>query len=135
MSPSILAVICFAAWTIVTALVMVNHRIFFVLTGRRRINSFTPDGVGLSPFQARACRVHANCYENLPVFAALVLGAAAAGKGAITDPLAMIAIYARVAQSTVHLVSTSEIAVAMRATFWTVQIVIMLWWASRLLLG
>ena len=135
MSPSILAVICFAAWTIVTALVMVNHRIFFVLSGRRRINSFTPDGAGVSPFQARACRVHANCYENLPVFAALVLGAAAAGKGAITDPLAMIAVYARVVQSTVHLVSTSEIAVSIRATFWTVQILIMLWWTSRLLLG
>src|SRR5438445_8697395 len=75
MSPSILAVICFATWTILMALVMVNHRVFYVLTGRRRINTFTPDGVAVSPFQARACRVHANCYENLPVFAALVLGA------------------------------------------------------------
>ena len=57
------------------------------------------------------------------------------GKGAITDPLAMIAVYARIVQSTVHLLSTSEIAVAIRATFWTVQIAIMLWWAPRLLLG
>src|SRR2546426_8655995 len=112
MSPSILAVICFATWTILMAVVMVNHRVFYILTGRRRMNTFTPDGVAVSPFQARACRAHANCYENLPVFASLVLGAAAAGKGAITDPLAMVAIYARVAQSTVHLISTSEIAVA-----------------------
>jgi uncharacterized MAPEG superfamily protein len=135
MSSSILAVICFATWTIVTALVMVNHRVFFVLTGRRRINTFTPDGVAVSPFQARACRVHANCYENLPVFASLLLGAAAAGKGAVTDPLAMVVVYARVVQSTVHLLSTSEIAVTIRATFWTAQIVIMSWWALRLLLG
>src|SRR5437870_5717775 len=135
MSPSILAVICFATWTILMALVMVNHRVFYVLTGRRRINTFPPDGVAVSAFQARACRVHANCYENLPVFAALALGAVVAGRSAITNPLAMVAVYARVAQSTVHLVSTSEIAVATRATFWTVQIVIMLSWAWRLLLG
>ena len=135
MRPSILALICFAAWTIVTALVMVNHRLYFILTGRRKINTFTPDGVAISPFQARACRVHANCYENLPVFASLVLGAAAAGKGAITDPLALIAVYARIAQSTVHLLSTSQIAVAIRATFWTVQMAIMLSWVWRLLLG
>jgi len=135
MSSSILALICFAGWTIVTAFVMVNHRLFFVLSGQRRINTFTPDGVAVSPFQARACRVHANCYENLPVFASLVLGAALAGRGAVTDPLAMVVIYARVAQSTVHLLSTSEIAVMMRATFWTVQVLIMAWWALRLLLG
>ena len=135
MSSSILALICFATWTIVTAFVMVNHRVFYVLTGRRKINTFTPDGAAVSDFQARACRVHANCYENLPVFAALVLGAAAAGRGAVTDPLAMVVIYARIVQSTVHLLSTSEIAVMTRATFWTVQMLIMAWWAGRLLLG
>jgi len=47
----------------------------------------------------------------------------------------MVAVYARIVQSTVHLVSTSEIAVSIRATFWTVQIVIMIYWAVRLLLG
>jgi uncharacterized MAPEG superfamily protein len=135
MSPSILALVCFAAWTLLMALVMVNHRVYFVLTGQRKINSFTPDGSGVSAFQVRACRVHANCYENLPVFAALVLGAAVAGKGAITNPLAMVAFYSRVIQSTVHLISTSQAAVMIRATFWTVQIVIMAIWALRLLLG
>src|ERR1700752_1271935 len=135
MSSSIVAVICFAGWTILMALVMVTDRVLYVLTGRRKINTFPADGVAVSPFQARACRVHANCYETLPVFAALVLGAAVAGRSAITDSLAMIAVYARIAQSTVHLISTSESAVAIRATFWTVQIVIMITWAWRLLLG
>ncbi len=135
MSHSILALICFATWTILMAFVMVNHRVFYVLSGRRKINTFTPDGAGVSAFQARACRVHANCYENLPVFASLVLGAAVAGRGAVTDPWAMIAVYARIIQSTVHLMSTSEIAVMIRATFWTVQMLIMLFWAWRLLLG
>jgi uncharacterized MAPEG superfamily protein len=53
----------------------------------------------VSAFQVRACRVHANCYENLPVFASLVLGAALAGKAAITNPLAMVAVYSRVMSS------------------------------------
>ena len=135
MSPSIMALVCFAAWTLLMAFVMVNHRLYFVLTGERKINSFTPDGSGVSAFQARACRVHANCYENLPVFASLVLGAAIAGKAAITNPLAMVAFYSRVIQSTMHLISTSQAAVMIRATFWTVQILIMAFWAWRLLLG
>src|SRR5207245_3945599 len=103
MSPSLRALVWFATWTLVLAFVMVNHRVYFVLTGQRKINSFTPDGAAVSAFQARACRAHANCYENLPVFAALILAAVSSGKGAITDPLAMIAVYARMIQSTVHL--------------------------------
>lgn len=135
MSPSIMALVSFAAWTLVLALVMVNHRVYFVLGGQRRINSFTPDGADVSPFQARACRAHANCYENLPVFASLVLAAFVSGKTTITDPLAMVAFYARMVQSTVHLVSTSQGAVTIRATFYTLQMVIMVWWAWRLLVA
>jgi uncharacterized MAPEG superfamily protein len=135
MTHSILAVTCFAVWTILMAFVMVNHRLFYVMSGRRKINSFPADGAGVSAFQVRAVRVHANCYENLPVFASLVLGAAVAGKGAVTDPLAMYVFYARVVQSTTHLVSTSQPAVMIRATFWTAQVFIMLYWGWRLLAG
>ena len=133
MSPSLRALAWFAAWTLVLAFVMVNHRVYFVLTGQRKINSFTPDGSGVSAFQQRACRAHANCYENLPVFAALILVAVTAGKSAITDSLAMIAVYCRMAQSTVHLISISQPAVMVRATFYTVQMLIMVWWAWQLL--
>ena len=135
MSPSLRALVWFATWTLVLAFVMVNHRVYFVLTGQRKINSFTPDGAAVSAFQARACRAHANCYENLPVFAALILAAVVAGRSAITDPLAMVAVYARMVQSTVHLISISQVAVAIRATFYTVQMLIMVWWAWRLLGG
>jgi len=133
MSPSLRALAWFAAWTLVLAFVMVNHRVYFVLTGQRKINSFTPDGSGVSAFQQRACRAHANCYENLPVFGALILVAVTAGKSAITDSLAMIAVYCRMAQSTVHLISISQAAVMVRATFYTVQMLIMVWWAWQLL--
>src|SRR5215470_11269407 len=124
MSPSLRALAWFAAWTLVLAFVMVNHRVYFVLTGQRKINSFPPDGSGVSAFQVRACRAHANCYENLPVFAALVLGAAVAGRLAVTDPLARVVLAARIGQSTVHLLSTSVTAVNIRATFYTIQMAI-----------
>ena len=67
------------------------------------------------------------------MFAALILAAVAVGKSAITDPLAMIAVYARMIQSTVHLISISQGAVAIRATFYTLQMLIMVWWVWRLL--
>ncbi|TMA51973.1 MAG: hypothetical protein E6J76_08595 [Deltaproteobacteria bacterium] len=105
MSPSLRALVWFAAWTLVLAFVMVNHRVYFVLTGQRKI----------------------------PVFAALILAAVSSGKSAITDPLAMIAVYARMVQSTVHLISISQGAVAIRAAFYTLQMLIMVLWAWRLL--
>ena len=84
----------------------------------------------------RLCRAHANCYENLPVFASLILLAAVTGNSAITDPLARWVLVARVAQSTVHLISTSEIAVSARATLLVLQIAIEVYWVVQLgLLG
>ncbi len=84
----------------------------------------------------RLCRAHANCYENLPVFAAVILVATVTGNAAITDPLARWVLVARVAQSTVHLLSTSELAVMTRATFFAVQLSIEAYWIIQLgLLG
>ena len=55
---------------------------------------------------------------------------------AITDPLARWVLVARVAQSTVHLISTSEMAVSIRATIYAVQLGIMAYWVVQLgLLG
>ncbi|HYV65797.1 MAG TPA: hypothetical protein VE964_06115, partial [Myxococcales bacterium] len=65
--------------------------------------------------------------------AALILVAVVAGRSAITDSLAMLAVYCRMGQSIVHLISTSQPAVMVRATFYTVQMLIMVWWAWQLL--
>ena len=136
MSPSGLALVGYVAWTLLLLVWIVLLRTVLVLSGKRAANDFDPTGSDVSPFSGRLCRAHANCYENLPLFAALVLLAMATGNGDITDPLARWVLVARVAQSIVHLVSISEIAVTIRVTFLLVQLGIEAYWIVQLgLLG
>ncbi len=136
MSPSGLALVGYVAWTLLLLVWIVLLRTVLVLSGKRAANDFDPRGSDVSPFSGRLCRAHANCYENLPVFGALVLLAMATGNGDVTDPLARWVLVARVAQSIVHLISTSEIAVTIRVTFLLVQLGIEAYWIVQLgLLG
>jgi uncharacterized MAPEG superfamily protein len=69
-------------------------------------------------------RAHANCIENLPVFAAIVLALHVSGTGGPVADFASIGILvARVVQSTVHvcLLQTDSV-VAVRFTFLLVQL-------------
>ena len=136
MSPSGLALIGYAAWTLLLATALLGYRTVLVLTKRRAANSFSPGGDDVSPFSARLCRAHANCYENLPVFGALILIALVTDHAAVTDPLARWVLVARVAQSSVHLMSTSETAVTVRGTLYWLQLGVQAYWVVQLgLLG
>jgi uncharacterized MAPEG superfamily protein len=136
MSPSALALVGYAAWTLLLAVTIVTFRTGLVLSRKRAANSFCPSGEDVSPFSGRLCRAHANCYENLPIFAALILLALVTDNAGITDSLARWVLVARVAQSVVHLISTSEIAVVLRVTFFSIQLGIEAYWVVRLgLLG
>lgn len=136
MTPSALALVGYAAWTLLLAIVLLGYRTGLVLAKRRAANSFSPSGEDVSPFSARLCRAHANCYENLPVFAALILIALVTDHAAITDPLARWVLVARVAQSLVHLISTSEAAVSIRGTLYWLQLGAQAYWVVQLgLLG
>lgn len=136
MSPSALALVGYVAWTILLASTIVFYRTVLVLRKERAANDFLPSGEDVSAFSNRLCRAHANCYENLPIFAALVLLAMATDNAGITDSLARWVLVARVAQSTVHLISTSEMAVSLRAVLLLVQLGIEAYWVVQLgLLG
>ena len=136
MSPSALALIGYAAWTLLLLVAIVLLRTVLVLKQERAANSFAPWGEDVSPFAARLCRAHANCYENLPIFAAIILVALVTDNAGITDSLARWVLVARVAQTAVHLISTSEMAVTLRATIFTVQLGIEAYWVVQLgLLG
>jgi len=136
MSASSLSLVGYAAWTLLLGASIVFFRTGIVLAQKRAANDFLPSGEDVSPFSNRLCRAHANCYENLPVFAALILLALVTGNEAITDPLARWVLVARVAQSVVHLISTSEMAVTLRATLLLVQLGIEAYWIVQLgLLG
>lgn len=132
---SFVALVGFIAWTLALLVLMEAERSRLVLSGRVPANGFVPDNANLSAFMQRLARAHANCLEGLPPFGGLLLAAIATGSTTITDPLAPVLLGARVFQSTVHLVSTSPLAVTVRFTAFAVQVAIGLWWTWRLLAG
>ena len=116
----------FAAWTILLLIATIAvYRWSRILSGRARIASFRADHVEGSDWYRRAMRAHANCIENLPVFAAIVFGlyAGNVASGAV-NALAVIVLVARVVQSLVHVCFVqSDLVVAVRFAFFSVQIV------------
>ena len=132
MSASALALIGYAAWTLLLVITIITIRTWISLVGKRESYSFKPDGSDVSDASVRLCRVHANCVENLPIFGALVLLAIATGNSTVTDSLAMWVLAARVAQSVTHLLSTSNLAVTVRVTLFSVQLAIEVWWVAQL---
>ena len=132
MSLSLIALLGYATWTLALLGGIALLRTYYTLVGGRYANSFKVTGEDVSPFSARLCRAHANCYENLPIFAALIAVAALGGQSAITDPLALWVLAARVCQSTVHLISTRNRAVILRFSFLVAQWVMQLIWVVQL---
>lgn len=128
----------FATWTILLLLFTVGiYRWSRILTGRAPIKSFGADQVEGEDWYKRSMRAHANCVENLPVYAAIVL-ALYAGEvgGPMFDGLALTVLIARVLQSTVHVAfQQSNAAVAIRFTFFFVQIVAFLWLIALIFLA
>jgi uncharacterized MAPEG superfamily protein len=132
MSPTLLALLGFLSWTLLLLVLMEALRSRLVLAGEVPANGFTPDNAGLSPFMQRLARAHANCLEGLVLFGGFMLLAVVAGRSAVTDPLALVLLAARIVQSLIHLASTSPAAVSLRFTAFAVQMGIAGWWALRL---
>jgi uncharacterized MAPEG superfamily protein len=132
MSTTLLSTLGFLCWTLFLLMLMETIRSKLVLTGEVSANGFKPDNSNLSPFMQRLARAHANCIEGLPLFGGLMMLAVVAGKTNVTDPLAYVLLAARLAQSTIHLVSTSALAVTARFTAFALQIGIAVYWAIKL---
>ena len=127
------ALIGFAGWFALLSLVLGLYRVGLVLSGQKAANTFATDGSDLQPFGRRLTRARDNCFETLPLFVALALGASLAGRLDVTDPLALWVLYARIGQSVTHVISTSVPAVQLRAGLFFAQVLIYVWWAIRLL--
>ena len=110
-------------------------RSVLTLSGKKAVNSFNPDGTDVGAFSNRLCRAHANCYESFPIIGGLLLFALATDGTDVTNGLAMLMIGARVAQSAVHLISTSTIAVYARFGFFLVQVAIAALWLFKFFTG
>ncbi|MCY1349316.1 MAPEG family protein [compost metagenome] len=133
LSLSASALLGLVAWSLLLVFLLVNQRGLLVLAGRMKVNAFAADGSNTpSPFGQRLVRAHANCLENLPLQAAVLLYAMAAGQTAITDPLAGLLLGARLFQTCVHLISTSALFVWLRFAGFFVQLAILAWWLVKL---
>ena len=119
----ITAVLGFALWTLLLVFISVNWRVLEVLRGKG-INSWgRNDGIPVPAIVMRMQHAHLNCLENLPIFAILVFAAAFMAKSTVVDSLACYVLAARIAQSSVHLLGTSQALVFIRATFYVLQVV------------
>ncbi len=132
MTPTAVALLGFAAWTILMVMLLGLFRTGLVFAGKKKANEFRATGEDLGSFGYRATRAHANCYENLPVAAAVMLYAIATNQTAITDPFAMAFLGLRLAQSSVHLLSTARPMVLIRFALYIGQNAILILWILSL---
>ncbi|MDE0855089.1 MAG: MAPEG family protein, partial [Nevskia sp.] len=120
---SIHALIGFTAWTLLLVILVFAWRGIEIVVNGKKADSWTRGKDVETPALVRRIEhAHMNCVENLPLFAVIVLAAAAMGKSAVTEPYAMFVLYARVAQSVTHLIGISHWLVMLRATFWAAQL-------------
>ena len=96
--------------------------------------SFDPSGNDLEGYGRRLTRAHANCVENIPLFIGVLLFAMAPDNTAITDTTACWLLYARIAQSIVHLLSISTPMIMVRFSFYLVQVALIICWVVQMLM-
>ena len=115
----------FATWTLLLLVTTVgSYRLSRIFRGRAGMGDFPADRIEGKDWYVRAMRAHANCIENLPVFAVLVYALRAFGiVSPAVDPLCALILAARIPQSLVHVsfVQTDRV-VSVRFAFYFVQL-------------
>lgn len=127
---ALVALIGFAAWTLLLVFIAVNWRALEILRGVPA-DSWTRGAERERPSMVKRIEhAHFNCLENLPVFAVIVLAAYAMGKNTVVDTLACYVLIARLGQSLIHIAGVSHWMVMLRAVFYTAQVLMffyMMW--------
>eukprot|EP00466_Bigelowiella_natans_P021319 jgi/Bigna1/50911/estExt_Genewise1.C_990072 len=119
------ALLGFAALTFAHIPIILANRSYLIHTGQRKPNQFEKSRSGSeNTFASRVGMAHANCVENLVLFASVLLCNRGYG-GAQLDTLASYYLYARICQSVTHWISVSETAIVIRFLFFLPQIVIL----------
>lgn len=137
MSIPLMTLVAFALWTQLTLLGTIGiYRWSHILTGRADFQRFgTPDTTGETDLYKRSMRAHANCVENLPIYAVVVFAAALTGvETPLLGVLACIVIGARVCHTLVHVAfEQSNRVLVVRFTFFFIQFVLMAWMGVHVL--
>jgi uncharacterized membrane protein YecN with MAPEG domain len=119
-----LMLVGFAAWTLLLLLTTVgSYRLSRVFRGLAGMSDVPADRVEGQDWYVRAMRAHANCVENLPVFAVLVYALRACGiEHPAVGPLCAVILAARIPQSLVHVcLAQTDRVVSIRFTFFFIQ--------------
>lgn len=134
MNPALIALAGFAGWTALLAVLLVGVRMYNAFAGAKiPLNKFSPGGDDLPGFGQRFTRAHLNCLEVLPIFAGVVIAAGLSEQLAIMAGTAMYILYARIAQSVTHMISTALPMVLLRGTFFSIQLALLLYYIYQML--
>lgn len=118
------------------ALLMVQLPLVRLLASRRTGSmAFDPNGFDLQGYGRRLTRAIANCQENFPIYIGVLLFAMVTDNTAITNATASWLLYARIAQSVTHLVSTSSAMILVRFFFFLLQFLLIVCWVVQLLMA
>ncbi|MBE0616009.1 MAG: MAPEG family protein [Burkholderiales bacterium] len=115
----------FATWTVLLLCFTIGvYRWKLIFSGRAEVNAFRADQVEGAEWYKRAMRAHANCIENLPVFAAIVFALYVSGLGgAMVDTLCIAIMVARILQSLTHVCfQQTNVVATMRFAFFFAQV-------------
>lgn len=122
-------------WLVIWWAVLMAQLPLVRLLASRKTGSmaFDPNGFDLEGYGRRLTRAIANCQENIPLYIGVLLFAMATDNTMITNGTASWLLSARIAQSVVHLVSTSSPMILVRFFFYLVQFLLIVWWVVRML--
>ena len=117
----LLCLLAFVAWTIALVIALTVARLRHLARGGSVREFGIPDDRRLI---WRLYRAHVNCLENLPLFATVVLVAAAVGlRSGALDAMAVAYLTARLGQSIAHVTPGAGLRFNVRFGFFAVQIV------------
>ena len=117
------------------ALLMVQLPLVRLLASRKTGSmAFDPNGFDLQGYGRRLTRAIANCQENIPIYIGVLLFAIVTDTTAITNATAIWLLYARIAQSVTHLLSTSSPMILLRFFFFLVQFLLIVCWVVQMLI-
>lgn len=133
MNDTIIALLGYISWILVLLLMLAGYRTFLSATGKKKGLKFSADGSDVPAFGERLTRAHANTVECFSFVAGTMIVAIATDSMAITNGLAYIVLGARLLQSVVHMLSTSNVAIQIRFVFFLVQFGIVIYWVFQLL--
>jgi uncharacterized MAPEG superfamily protein len=131
---SLTALVFYALWAVALVLMVAADRALLVMRGETKLDSFASGVPHGSESYWRINRAQINTFENLPIFAAVVLSGWVVGMETATfNLLAVIVVVARVIQSAIHIASGTSLAVSLRFTAYAVQLACLVWMSALVL--